>query len=200
MQISKFKILLRCSVFTYFDNTIHTILLKDYLFENENFEDTINRLLSKFTTKKIDFYKLVEMSFHSKNSEILIADFYVLLEENYFDRENSMRVDQNLKNNLIDKKCFIIESALVQIKKDISHESVLFHILSSVFTMPELQSVCEIITGKPMIRGNFYRKMMSLEILDKMGIRKTGQAYKSPVLYRFNKKYFDLVKEGGFIF
>ncbi|MCS3528911.1 NrtR DNA-binding winged helix domain-containing protein [Chryseobacterium sp. JUb7] len=169
------------------------------MFENENFEDTINRLLSKFTTKKIDFYKLVEMSFHSINNEEIIADFYVLLEEKYFDKENVSRVDQNLKS-IINKEYFIIGSALNQIKKDISHESVLFHILSSVFTMPELQSVCEIITGKPMIRGNFYRKMMSLEILDKMGIRKTGQAYKSPVLYRFNKKYFDLVKEGGFIF
>lgn len=211
MQVPKFKILVRCILFTYFENNIYTVflnkpstdsfkLLEDYVLENENFEDVLNRLLSGFTTKKIDFYKLVETSFSSKNSEIITVNFYMFSDEKYFDKINLKKVDQSLIDYISDKDYCVIETTLSQMRKDIFHEPILFHILPYVFTMPELQNVCEIITGKSMIRGNFYRKVISLGILEKIGIKKTGQAYKSPILYCFSKTYFDLVKEESFIF
>ena len=70
-------------------------------------------------------------------------------------------------------------------------------LLPEEFTMPELQKLYEIILGKSLNRGNFYRKMMAYDILDKQEGTRKGGAHKAPNLYKFNlERYKEALKDG----
>ena len=60
--------------------------------------------------------------------------------------------------------------------------------MPETFTMSELQQVYETILGKELVRTNFQRKMLSLDILERIEKKYTGGAHKAPYLYRLVKK------------
>jgi 8-oxo-dGTP diphosphatase len=60
-----------------------------------------------------------------------------------------------------------------------------FPLLPETFTMVELQSLYETILGRKLLRANFQRKILSLNILERLDKKMTGAANKAPYLYRF---------------
>jgi 8-oxo-dGTP diphosphatase len=65
-------------------------------------------------------------------------------------------------------------------------------------TMPELQKLYEIILGKKLNRGNFYRKILRYDILKKLDESRKGGAHKAPDLYEFNVEKYQLALTNGF--
>jgi ADP-ribose pyrophosphatase YjhB (NUDIX family) len=59
------------------------------------------------------------------------------------------------------------------------------NLLPDTFTMNELQQLYESILGKPLLRSNFQRKMLHLDILERLDKKFGGGAHKAPYLYRF---------------
>jgi ADP-ribose pyrophosphatase YjhB (NUDIX family) len=94
--------------------------------------------------------------------------------------------------------CKIFEEALLTLRRQLNYKPIGYNLLPTEFTMPELQKLYEIILGKKLNRGNFYRKMVAYDILDKLEEpRKGGGAHKAPNLYRFNvEKYQAALKNG----
>lgn len=92
----------------------------------------------------------------------------------------------------------IFEGALLALRKELNYHPIGHKLLPEDFTIPELQRLYEIILGKKLNRGSFYRKIMSYDILDKMDEpRRSGGAHKAPHLYRFNpEKYAAAVRDG----
>ena len=71
----------------------------------------------------------------------------------------------------------------------LDHKLVGFNLLPETFTMNELQALYETILDKPLLRANFQRKMLSLEILERLEKKWTGKAHKAPYLYRFQDRH-----------
>jgi 8-oxo-dGTP diphosphatase len=91
----------------------------------------------------------------------------------------------------------IIEKALESLKKHLKEHPIGKDLLPEKFTMPELQKLYETILDRSLDRRNFQKKILSLEILDRLKERKQGGAHKAPYLYRFNqKKYEAALKQG----
>ena len=91
----------------------------------------------------------------------------------------------------------IVEKALSSLRQHLNDYPIGKDLLPEKFTMPELQKLYETILDKEVDRRNFQKKILSLEILDKLKERKTGGAHKAPFLYRFNqKKYESAMKQG----
>jgi 8-oxo-dGTP diphosphatase len=91
----------------------------------------------------------------------------------------------------------IVEKALESLQHHLNDYPIGKDLLSEKFTMPELQRLYETILGKDLDRRNFQKKILSLDILDRLKELKTGGAHKSPFLYRFNKrKYQSALKQG----
>lgn len=91
----------------------------------------------------------------------------------------------------------ILDHALLQLRRDLNYIPVGFNLLPEKFTMPELQTLYEIILGKKLNRGNFYRKMTRYGILEKLAETRKGGAHKAPDLYSFNKdRYLVALKNG----
>ncbi|MCC9169072.1 NUDIX hydrolase [Pontibacter harenae] len=91
----------------------------------------------------------------------------------------------------------IFDQALITLKRQLNYEPIGYNLLPNEFTMPELQKLYEVILGRKLNRGNFYRKMIGYDILDKLEETRKGGAHKAPNLYRFNiEKYENAMKNG----
>jgi len=91
----------------------------------------------------------------------------------------------------------IIAKALDALRASLYHHPVGYNLLPEKFTMPELQRLYETILDKPLDRRNFQKKMLSLDVLERLKERKTGGAHKAPYYYRFDKKkYIQAMKQG----
>jgi ADP-ribose pyrophosphatase YjhB (NUDIX family) len=78
----------------------------------------------------------------------------------------------------------IVIKALESMRRSLDEKLVAFALLSETFTMSELQLVYETILGKRLVRTNFQRKILSLDILERIEKKYTGGAHKAPYLYR----------------
>lgn len=91
----------------------------------------------------------------------------------------------------------IMVTALQSLRRELNDYPIGRDLLPSKFTMPELQRVYETILGKSLDRRNFQKKMLALDILERLKEIKKGGAHKAPYLYRFDpKKYERAMKEG----
>lgn len=103
---------------------------------------------------------------------------------------------EELPTLMMDHKA-IFDKALVTLRRQLNYKPIGYNLLPLQFTMPELQKLYEIILGKKLNRGNFYRKMIAYDILDKLEESRKGGAHKAPNLYSFNTdKYRAALKNG----
>ncbi|GEO04684.1 DNA mismatch repair protein MutT [Adhaeribacter aerolatus] len=91
----------------------------------------------------------------------------------------------------------IIEAALKALRRQLNWQPVGINLLPEKFTMPELQRLYEAILNRPLDPRNFHRKILSLNILERLTERRKGGAFKSPYLYRFNKEKYEAALEEG---
>jgi 8-oxo-dGTP diphosphatase len=81
----------------------------------------------------------------------------------------------------------IVLKALESLRRNLDEKLVAFELLGDTFTMSDLQMVYETILGKRLVRTNFQRKILSLDILVRIEKKYTGGAHKAPYLYRLKK-------------
>jgi 8-oxo-dGTP diphosphatase len=91
----------------------------------------------------------------------------------------------------------ILKDALKSLRRDVNDYPLGKNLLSEKFTMPDLQRVYETILDKKLDRRNFQKKILSMDILQRLKERKSGVAHKAPFLYRFDeRKYQKALKQG----
>ncbi len=91
----------------------------------------------------------------------------------------------------------IIKKALESLRMDLNDHPVGYNLLQEKFTMPELQRLYETILDESLDRRNFQKRMLALEIFERLKERRTGGAHKAPYLYRFDKKKYERALKQG---
>ncbi|MDJ1486269.1 NUDIX domain-containing protein [Cytophagaceae bacterium YF14B1] len=81
----------------------------------------------------------------------------------------------------------IVDDALQSLRLSLDQKLIGFTLLPEIFTMKDLQELYETIYDKPFARNNFQKKMLELDVLDRLEKKFTGAANKAPYLYRFRK-------------
>ena len=89
----------------------------------------------------------------------------------------------------------IFQHAMQSLREKIHFEPIGFELLPEEFTMSELQSLYEAILDVEFDRRNFYRKMLSLELLDVVDDGIVRNSPRIAIKYRFNKGKYDEMKE-----
>lgn len=97
---------------------------------------------------------------------------------------------------ILDHK-FILEKALQSLRLSLNDYPVGKDLLSEKFTMPELQQLYETILNEKLDRRNFQKQILSLGILERLKEKKRGGAHKSPFLYRFDKRKYQVALKRG---
>jgi 8-oxo-dGTP diphosphatase len=93
--------------------------------------------------------------------------------------------DLNKMPKLIQDHTLMINKALATLRTNLDNKLIGFNLLPQDFTMGELQKLYETILGKKLLRSAFQRKMLSLDIMERVAKKWTGGAHKAPYLYRF---------------
>ncbi|MCF0054584.1 NrtR DNA-binding winged helix domain-containing protein [Dyadobacter sp. CY356] len=93
---------------------------------------------------------------------------------------------KDLPSMIIDHNDIVLK-ALESLRVNVDEKRLAFNLLSETFTMKEAQELYEAIFDKPFARNNFQKKILDLDILDRLEKKFTGAANKAPFLYRLKK-------------
>ncbi|WNJ19490.1 NrtR DNA-binding winged helix domain-containing protein [Pontibacter sp. G13] len=78
----------------------------------------------------------------------------------------------------------IAQGALEQLKRDITIEQISFNLLPEEFTMPQLHRLHETILDKKLERSRFQKKMLALNLFERLPKLKEDVPHRKPYLYR----------------
>ncbi|MCX7797930.1 MAG: NUDIX hydrolase [Melioribacter sp.] len=94
----------------------------------------------------------------------------------------------------------IIKVALDKLRTRIRYRPIGFELLPEKFTLPQLQTLYEVILDKKLDKRNFRKKLMKMNLLKKLkSISKNGKR-RPAFLYKFDKNNYEKLREKGFIF
>lgn len=147
------------------------------------FDDFPDTLWNKQRFISVGFYALVD--FHQVN--LVMDDISDACE---------WKPIEDLPPFMMDHRT-IFDKALETLRLQLNHKPIGHSLLPEKFTMPELQRLYEIILGKKLNRGNFYRKMLRYDILEKLDESRKGGAHKAPDLYKFDLEKYQLALKDG---
>lgn len=212
---SNLKVLL-----TRLKNDNNWMLPGGYVLKNEHLNDSANRILEERTGAKNIFltqfktfgnllrseeiFDMYPDNLWHKQRFISVA-YYALTDynnvipviTNNFSAECEWKDINDLPSFAMDHKT-ILDEALLQLRRDLNYKPIGANLLPEKFTMPELQKLYEVILGKELNRGNFYRKMKRYGILKKLNETRKGGAHKSPDLYSFETTAYEDALQTGF--
>ncbi|PHN06791.1 NUDIX hydrolase [Flavilitoribacter nigricans] len=81
----------------------------------------------------------------------------------------------------------ITECALEALRHDLDQKLNAFNLLPDTFTIKDVQKLYETIFDRTFVRSNFQKKILDLNVLERIGKKFTGAANKAPYLYRFKQ-------------
>jgi len=81
----------------------------------------------------------------------------------------------------------IVDKALETLRLNLDEKLIAFNLLPETFTMKEVQELYESIFDKPFARNNFQKKILDLNVLERLEKKFTGAANKAPFLYRIKR-------------
>jgi 8-oxo-dGTP diphosphatase len=91
----------------------------------------------------------------------------------------------------------MVQNAKERLQQKVANHPIGFALLPPKFTLPQLQSLYEAIYESPVDKRNFTRKILSLDILEKLDEKEKSSSKKGAFLYVFDQeKYTKLESEG----
>ena len=91
----------------------------------------------------------------------------------------------------------MVQAAQDRLRQKASHRPIGFELLPDKFTMPELQRLYEAIYDTKLDKRNFQRRILAMDILERLDEKQRGMSKKGAYYYRFNQeKYQAMLKEG----
>ncbi|GGD82591.1 DNA mismatch repair protein MutT [Emticicia aquatilis] len=79
----------------------------------------------------------------------------------------------------------MVSYALETLRQYLDQKLIGFNLLPETFTMKEVQELYEAVYDKPFARNNFQKKILDMNVLERLEKKFTGAANKAPYLYKF---------------
>jgi len=91
----------------------------------------------------------------------------------------------------------MVDKALRRLRRRARIQPIGFELLPEKFSLPQLQGLYEAIYQKELDKRNFRKKILSMDLLDKLEEKDKSSSKKGAFLYRFNpEKYGELLAKG----
>lgn len=78
----------------------------------------------------------------------------------------------------------VVQEALKALRINFEEKHLAFYLLPEKFTIKEVQQVYEVVFQKGFSRSNFQKRILDLDVLERLKKKYTGAANKAPYLYR----------------
>ncbi|WP_300434709.1 NUDIX domain-containing protein [Christiangramia sp.] len=94
----------------------------------------------------------------------------------------------------------MVHDALLQLKHNARYKPIGFELLPEKFTIPQLQSLYEAIYQRELDARNFRKKVLSLNVLEKLDEKDKTGSKRGAFLYKFNYENYQKLLKSGYIF
>jgi 8-oxo-dGTP diphosphatase len=94
----------------------------------------------------------------------------------------------------------MVQDALMQLKQNARYKPIGFELLPEKFTIPQLQSLYEAIYQKELDPRNFRKKVLSLNVLEKLDEKDKTGSKRGAFLYKFNYENYQKLLKSGYNF
>ncbi len=170
------------------------------ILENEFADEAATRhLAEKANIKAVTVDQLYTFSDpdRDKRSRSISIAYLALLSSDKCDSahsENGVWVSLDKLPALAYDHSHIIEVAIERLRGKIIYTNVVKDLLPTRFTLPELQSVYEILLERPLDKRNFRKKFLNSKLIKEVnGVRKTS--HRPAQLYTFTSKKLEIIPE-----
>lgn len=185
-----------------------TALIGGFINHNEGIEDAAKRILYSITGTTHNYIEQLT-TFGNKYCEtgkhIITVTCYSLvkkqeLEKNNLDKHGAYWLPFSKKNSFAFNQNETVEYAIRILNRRCKTQPVAFELLPEKFTIPQLQQLYETIYSKELDKRNFRKKILSLNILNKLEEKDKKKSKKGAYLYHFNEEKYKRLISNGFYF
>ena len=179
-------------------------LIGGFVTKDESLDSATKRVLSKLTGLKNVYMEEVKVFSEVKRDPLertVSVAYYALIKMN---RNMKLSAEYGAQwfptdklPTLIFDHLLMVEAAKKKLKAMAKHQPIGFELLPKKFTIPQLRSLYEAIYEEQLDKRNFSRKILAMNLLEKLDEKDKKNSKKGAYLYRFDKKrYIELVKKG----
>lgn len=211
-----------CIIFGFINNELKILLLSrdfepgkgkssligGFVGKDESLDEAGQRILYDLTGLKDIFLEQLS-AFGDVNRDpgerVISIAFYALLKVQDLDQKHVEKhgarwcpIDEC--NHLIFDHIDMKNKALMRLQRRAKSKPLGFELLPGKFTIPQLQSLYEAIYQKKLDNRNFRKKLLGMDILEKLDVKDKSSSKKGAFLYRFDKKKYNKFLEEGFLF
>jgi len=176
--------------------------------ENESLDEAASRILYKLTGLR-DVY--MEQSYtygeidRDPGARVISTSYSALIAIQDIDRELKELNGAHWQSLtrlplLIFDHADMVRRALNELQDQIKVRPVGFALLPEKFTLVQLQDLYEAIYQRKIDKRNFRKKILSMNILEKLDEKEKVTSKKGAFYYKFNEKRYEIYKKQGFFF
>lgn len=215
----KFLLALDCIIFGFHEGELNLLLLHrsfepekgrlslpgGFLKENESLNDAAIRVLNELTGLENLYMEQVH-TFGDVNRDsgerVVSVAYYALINIKDYDtsllgKYNAIWVKSTEVPNLVFDHSAMVKSARQALRKRAAVEPVGFNLLPEKFTLPQFQTLYEAIYGEVLDKRNFRKKVLNMNVLEKLNEKDKLSSKRGAFLYRFNEeKYKEFISKG----
>lgn len=221
-QYDKHYVAIDCIIFGFEGSTLKLLLQKrrfdplkgewslmgGFLGANENFDDAAKRITAELTGLDDVYYEQLEVFGRIDRDSVdrvLSVPFFALIKINEYNNEATNRTGahwfpvEDFPNLIFDHN-EMVTKALEKLRRRCRIRPIGFELLPEKFTIPQLQALYEAILMQTLDKRNFRKKILSMNLLDKLEEKDKESSRKGAWLYNFNHKRYEEFMQEGFNF
>jgi 8-oxo-dGTP diphosphatase len=225
MELNKYKshdrllVAIDCIIFGFDGNQLQALLIKrgfepekgkwslmgGFTNQDESTDEAAVRVLHQLTGMNNIYmeqlYCFSEVNRDPAGRVISIAYFALINIEDYseqmqFEHEAKWFPLNKIPDLIFDHRQ-MVALAKERLQQKVANHPIGFELLPEKFTLPQLQSLYEAIYESPLDKRNFTRKILSLEILNRLNEKNKSSSRKGAFYYVFDKKKYRELNHDG---
>jgi len=216
-----FLVAVDCIIIGFRDNDLHILiarrpfepfkggwsLMGGFVNTPENIKEAAKRVVGEFTG--IDDIYLEQVGAYGDIDRdverVISVAYYALVDINKFDTSLADKYDAkwariNQIPELIFDHNMMVKDTISLLQRRASVKPIGFNLLCNQFTLSTLQSLYESIYQESIDKRNFRKKLVTMEILEKLDEKDKSSSKRGAFYYKFNKEKYDQLIEQGMHF
>jgi len=208
-----------CIIMGFKDNDLHVLaakrqfepmkgswsLMGGFVNQGESINEAAGRVLDEFTgidgifMEQLGAYGEVE---RDSGERVVSIAYYALVDMDKFDTSLVEKYDarwisiSHLPELIFDHNK-MVKDTINTLQRRAAVKPIGFNLLGDQFTLPSLQSLYEAIYQETIDKRNFRKKILSMDILEKLDEKDKSSSKRGAFYYQFNKdKYDQLIQQG----
>jgi len=215
---TKFYLAVDCIIFGFDEDGLKLLVVKrdfepgkgqwslvgGFLAQGENVDEAAQRILHKLTgLENIYLEQLATYGEPARDSAARVVSiaYYALISTTKFKENKSNRnacwYPLNGLPNLIFDHNQMVAKAILRLRRKAASRPIGFELLPAQFTLPQMQALYESIYQQQIDKRNFRKKILSMNILEKLPEKDMTGSKRGAYKYKFNpSKYNELLNNG----